>query len=274
MKKISLLNAEEPRAFEHLTYDDSKLGNWQKDSDLNIRPVLICDHASKLIPNALDNLGLSLQEQNRHIAYDIGVGAVTKIIAETYGIEAILANYSRLVIDLNRPKDDPTLIRQLYDHTLIRGNMGLTAEMVAERITLIYDPYHQQIAKILAAMKRENITPLIISMHSCTDAIHCKGKLVKRPWHIGILSNLDRRLAELGLSYFKQHHPELMIGDNLPYSGMDPYGFTLEHHAYKENIPNILFEIRQDLISNADGQALYAKHIGKFILSLFQSFKL
>ena len=55
-----------------------------------------------------------------------------------------------------------------------------------------YAPFHAEIDKVLdSCLARANI-PGVIAIHSFTPVY--KGKA--RPWHIGILSNRDRRLAD------------------------------------------------------------------------------
>lgn len=63
---------------------------------------LVCDHACNRLPRALGSLGLSDSDRARHIAWDIGAAAVTRLMADTLGAAAILQNYSRLVIDCMR----------------------------------------------------------------------------------------------------------------------------------------------------------------------------
>ena len=73
-------------------------------------------------------------EFDRHIAYDIGVETVTRELAALLGVPAVLANFSRLLIDPNRGEDDPTLIRQLYDGTIVPGNYPMAAEERERRL--------------------------------------------------------------------------------------------------------------------------------------------
>ena len=67
--------------------------------------LLTADHAGRQIPAALGCLGLNEADLARHIAWDIGIGAVTAALADLLGAPAILQTYSRLVIDCNRRPD-------------------------------------------------------------------------------------------------------------------------------------------------------------------------
>ncbi len=217
------------------------------------RLVLVCDHASARIPTALGTLGLDPATLARHIAYDIGAAEVTRRLAETLDAVAVLSGYSRLVIDCNRPLDDPTSIREISDGTVVPGNRGLDAAAAAERAEALFRPYHRAIAGAIDRIRACGAVPAVISIHSCTPVM--KG--VERPWHIGVLSNRDRRIADPLIAALARR-PGLCVGDNRPYSGMDAYGYTIETHAVPAGLPNVLLEIRQDLIDTHHGAADWA----------------
>ena len=84
--------------------------------------VVVCDHATNAMPAAYGNLGIGEIDLSRHIAYDIGVAGVTEGIAERLGVPAVLCGFSRLLIDPNRGRDDPTLVMRLSDGAVVPGN--------------------------------------------------------------------------------------------------------------------------------------------------------
>src|SRR5690606_33921407 len=51
--------------------------------------VLIADHAGRELPDEYGDLGLPAEEFERHIAYDIGVEAVTRQLAAVLGVPAV-----------------------------------------------------------------------------------------------------------------------------------------------------------------------------------------
>ena len=114
-----------------------------------------------------------------HIAYDIGAATVTRALAAAYGAAAVLGRWSRLLIDLNRGADDPTLVMKLSDGSIIPGNRTADAAEVARRIAEFHAPYHAAIAARSRAMR--TAMPVLISIHSFTPA--WKGK--PRPWEVG-----------------------------------------------------------------------------------------
>ena len=103
--------------------------------------LLLCDHASNAVPPDLGDLGLPPTEFQRHIAYDIGAAGVTRSLARRLNAPAVLTRFSRLIIDPNRGRDDPTLVMRLSDGAVVPGNARITDEEVQERIRRFYDPY-------------------------------------------------------------------------------------------------------------------------------------
>ncbi|NBT28356.1 MAG: N-formylglutamate amidohydrolase, partial [Gammaproteobacteria bacterium] len=75
--------------------------------------VLVCDHADNAIPETLDQLGLEAEKLQTHIAIDLGAAALSRALANILDSRLVLAKFSRLVIDLNRPLADPTLIPEI-----------------------------------------------------------------------------------------------------------------------------------------------------------------
>lgn len=237
--------------------------------------ILVCDHAGDVVPRRLGALGLPPTAFQKHIAYDIGAKGLAEIVAERLDIPATLGGFSRLVIDLNRPEDDFTSIREIYDGSVIPGNRRLSADAIEQRAAEILRPYHEAVAELIAKKTDSVRHPAIISMHTCTDVF--LGQ--RRPWHIGVLSNRDRRMADAVIARLAAHRPDLTIGDNKPYSGLDPYGYTIETHAIPAGRPNVLFEVRQDLVSDRAGQeafgGLLAEVLGEVLAdpSLFTPFR-
>jgi predicted N-formylglutamate amidohydrolase len=222
--------------------------------------VLLADHARRDLPDEYGDLGLPQAEFERHIAYDIGVEAVTRHLAALLRAPVLMAGFSRLLIDPNRGEDDPTLIRQLYDGTIIPANYPLTAEEREKRLDLFYRPYHDAVGAMISSVARASGTiPLIISIHSFTPSMRGRA----RPWHVGVLWDLDDRVARLlidGLSA----DPALVVGDNEPYDGA-LRGDTMFRHAIVNGFAHALIEIRQDLIADEAGAAAWAVRLAPII---------
>ncbi len=222
--------------------------------------VLIGDHARNAVPDEYGNLGLPAAEFERHIAYDIGVEWVTRRLAALIGAPAVLAGFSRLLIDPNRGEDDPTLIRQLYDGTVITGNYPISAQERARRLDRFYRPYHDAVAAMTASVAAASgRAPFIISIHSFTPAM--QGR--RRPWHVGILWDSDDRAVKPVLEALRAD-PDLVVGDNEPYDGA-LRGDTMFRHAIVNGYAHLLIELRQDLIATEVGAARWAERLAPIL---------
>jgi predicted N-formylglutamate amidohydrolase len=226
--------------------------------DRDSRWLITCDHATNHVPAEVNGgtLGLPEDQMGRHIAYDIGAAGVTRRLAERLGAPAILSTFSRLVIDPNRGEDDPTLVMQLYDGTIVPGNRGISAEDVARRKALCWQPYHDALEG-LAARRDDTI---IIAIHSFTPRLFGRHP---RPWQIGILHAYDGRFAVPLIERLRQEQ-DLFVGDNEPYPGHLP-GDSIDRHALHHGRPNALIELRHDLIADATGQAEWADRLAPIL---------
>ncbi len=218
--------------------------------------ILLADHAGRRMPSEYETLGLSRSEFERHIAYDIGVEAVTRGLARKLDVPAILGHFSRLLIDPNRGEDDPTLIRQLYDGTIIPGNYPLSPEEREKRLDRFFRPYHTAVSTAIERTQVESgRAPLILSVHSFTPVMQA----LVRPWHVGVLWDADHRAA-WPLIQDLSSDPDLCVGDNEPYDGA-LRGDTMYTHAIRQGFAHALIEIRQDLIGDDVGVAEWVERL-------------
>ncbi len=224
------------------------------------RVLLICDHASKLVPRGLSQLGLDDAALSQHIGWDIGAGDVTRRLAQALELPAVLCGYSRLVIDCNRDPEDPTSIPQISDGVTIPGNRDLGAAARMMRRRHLFEPYHAAIAAWIAASLGRAIFPALIGVHSFTPIMSGQA----RPWHIGVLWDGDGRIA-LPLLAALRGQAGLAVGDNEPYSARQPAGYTMRHHASNCGLPHVAIEIRQDLIADASGAREWAELLARVL---------
>lgn len=220
--------------------------------------LFVCDHASNRVPKAYGTLGLEEGAFAAHIAYDIGAAQVTRALAGAYGAPAVLAGWSRLLIDLNRGADDPTLVMKLSDGRIIPGNRNADDAEVEKRIDLFYRPYHAAIASQIAALRDAGVIPTIISMHSFTPV----WKGFQRPWEVGVLWDKDGRLAHPLMAALAR--AGFTVGDNEPYKG-ELEGDCMYMHGSLNGLPHVLIEIRQDLIATPDAAAKFAARLKPII---------
>lgn len=214
-------------------------------------PVLLaCDHASARVPASLRGLGLAPAELARHIALDIGAADLTRAMARLLRVPAVLSGYSRLVVDCNRHLDDPSAFPVASDGVHVPGNAGLDPAGRSRRIEALYAPYHAAIDRCLA---RLGAAAGLVAIHSFTPAL---GN-ASRPWHVGILWDVDRRIAEPLLAALRADG-RWCVGDNEPYSGRHPAGYTMDAHAERQGRPHVSIEVRQDLLEDPAGAGEWA----------------
>lgn len=222
--------------------------------------VLICDHATNIIPPGVTPLGLPDDDMRRHIAWDIGAREVVIGLANALGAPAVLSRFSRLVIDPNRGPQDPTLVMRLYDGSIIPGNRRLDPDDIANRRDLFHATYHASVTSMLDTVAARGLQPIPLSIHSFTPKL---GGQAPRPWHVGVLWDRDRRLVKPLLDLF-QAEGDLVVGDNEPYLGSLP-GDTMWTHGTQRALPHALIEIRNDLISDQAGVAAWVQRLADLL---------
>jgi predicted N-formylglutamate amidohydrolase len=220
--------------------------------------LLTADHAGRVIPQALGDLGISEAERQRHIAWDIGIAAVTERLSALLDATAVLQTYSRLVIDCNRDPAWPSAMPEVSEYTKIPGNGGLTDAARQARIAEIFTPYHDRIRALLDA--RAHRRTVLVAMHSFTPSF--KGE--SRAMQVGMLYNKDARLARILLDLLRQEG-DLTIGDNAPYAVTEDSDYSIPTHGEKRGLPHIEIEIRQDLIAAPDGQQAWASRFARLL---------
>ena len=215
--------------------------------------VLICDHAGRNVPKILKDLGIPADQFDRHIAYDIGAAAVTRILSALLDAPAVLHNYSRLVIDCNRPVGHPESMPPISDETPIPANENLQDLYAQQRIDELFWPYQQAISNLIGHRWRaEGRPPALFSVHSFSPGF---GK-EPRPWDGGVLYHHDTRIAKPMLDMLRAKG--LNIGDNQPYSGLES-AYTIDVHGISPGIATSAIEIRQDQIGDEQGQERWAE---------------
>ena len=219
--------------------------------------LITCDHATNIVPEAVagGDLGLPSEDMARHIAFDPGAYGVAKALGELLNGPVLASNFSRLVIDPNRGADDPTLLMQLYDGSIIPANRHADAAELEKRMELCYWPYD-------AALAQLSETPgcVVVSIHSFTRQLRGRAP---RPWDIGVLYANDDRLAKPLLSLLEEEK-DLCVGDNEPYLGHLP-GDTIDRHATRLGRPNVLIELCNDVIANEPSQRAWAERLAPIL---------
>jgi len=218
--------------------------------------LLIGDHVSNRIPGALDSLRLAVAVLGEHVAYDIGTRKLITHLSQHLDAPAVLAGYSRLVVDLNRSLEDPTVIPEVSDGIPIPGNRGLSHAQRAQRIHCFYTPYRAAIDDMLYRIRARGSVPAFISIHSFTPQLAADRR--HRPWQVGLMWDKDPRIAVPLLERLRARPENLTVGDNEPYSGKHAADYTIDHHAEAAGLPYVSIETRQDLVDTEDGAERWA----------------
>jgi predicted N-formylglutamate amidohydrolase len=223
--------------------------------------LLIADHAGNAIPKSLGDLSLPPGQMQRHIAIDIGILGVSRALAMALKAPLVFQRYSRLVIDCNRTPGGSGSVLTYSDGAEVPGNYGLTELDLAQRRDEIFVPYQAAIVKQIDRMTAKQ-PPVLIAMHSFTP-VH--GDLPgPRPWQIGVLFNRDSRLA-MALIPLLEAEGDLTVGINAPYGVDDTLDYAIPVHAEARGLLHVELEIRQDLITDAAGQAAWAARLARLL---------
>ncbi len=230
----------------------------QIDGSLAAGVLFLCDHAVNALPKAYGTLGLSSGQLDRHIAYDIGAAWITRRLARGFGAPAILARFSRLLIDPNRGADDPTLVMRLSDGDIIPGNAEISAEEIEFRRAHYWKPYRAAIAAMIKAMLNTGLPPAVVSIHTFTPS----WKARPRPWEVGILWDSDPRLAKPLIAALTGE--KLCVGNNEPYDGALK-GDTLDEAVTCRGLAGLLVEVRQDLVATNMRAVAFADRLARLL---------
>ena len=245
---MPILAADEPAAFT--------LERPQGRSEF----LLVCDHASKLVPQSLGSLGLDDTQLASHIAWDIGAAGVAKRLSTALDATLLLQSYSRLVVDCNRPPGSATSIPTRSEHVRIAANEGLTAADAAARVADIFSPYHAALSAILEQRRVAGTRTLMVCIHSFTPVYLGQA----RPWKTGLMYRKDLRLGRALLELLRQDKG-LHAGENEPYAISDDTDYTIPVHGEARGIPHVGIEIRQDLIADMHGQQEWATRLAHLL---------
>ena len=243
-----LLAADEPAAYTLVNADGA--GSL----------FFACDHASRRIPRALGTLGLSDDQLSQHIAWDIGAAAVAQRLSSMLDAPLLLQNWSRLVIDCNRPPRVADSVPAKSGGIDIPGNTGLSDAQRSQRRRDIFDPYQARLRYELNRRAAARKLTVLVAIHSFTP--NYLG--FERPWHCGLMYHRDSRLSSVLLPLLLAESG-LVVGDNEPYAMGDDSDYTLPVHGEGRRILHVGIEMRQDLLSDEAGQAEWAERLARVL---------
>jgi predicted N-formylglutamate amidohydrolase len=220
--------------------------------------VIVCEHASNHIPERYDGLGLTCAARDSHVAWDPGAEGVAQGLAAALDAPMIAGRISRLVYDCNRPPEAPSAIPVRSAGVEVPGNAGLSEAARAARAADVYDPFSHALDDLLARRGRVGTPFALITVHSFTPV----WQGVPRAVEIGILHDADTRLADAILAEEPRGRVTLR---NAPYGPEDGVTHTLRRHGLGNALPNVMIEIRNDLIATPAEQARITRGLASML---------
>jgi predicted N-formylglutamate amidohydrolase len=221
--------------------------------------VLVCEHASFVLPASAGNLGLSGEALSSHIAWDPGALAVARLLAGKLDGALIHQRFSRLIYDCNRPPESPAAMPEKSEIYEIPGNRELSPAERYARTAALYVPFHDRVTEEIVRLRSRGRRPVIVTVHSFTPVYFGKVRDVE----IGILHDVDSRLADAMLH--AAHGGPYRVERNSPYGPEDGVTHSLRLHAIPYGHPNVMIEVRNDLISDSVGQEIMADYLAAVI---------
>ncbi|WP_223449150.1 N-formylglutamate amidohydrolase [Pseudomonas sp. BF-R-19] len=221
--------------------------------------ILVCEHASAYIPAELADLGLSDEAAKEHIAWDIGALALAESLSKALGATLISANYSRLLIDLNRPLEASDSIparSEIYD---ITGNQHLDEATRQYRQECLYTPFHRKLSELIGARLAMEREVRIIGVHSFTPLYHGQPRAIE----VGILFDRAHDYAQKLIRGLAAH--DLKVAANVPYEINALEDMTVPFHGDQRGINAVLIEVRNDLLQKPEAVQSWSDYLAPLL---------
>lgn len=230
------------------------------DPDHAAGPFFTCEHASNRL------VGVEATAADRavlddHWGWDLGAARVTEALVRLSDGVGVLSDFSRLLVDPNRPPDSPSLVVTHCDGHPVSFNQGLGAAAIEARLEALWRPYH--VAVEATARRRLARGPAyFVSVHSFTPTF--AG--APRSMEVGVLfDDMEDDAARLADALTAEGFATAL---NAPYSGRNGLIYAIERHGRALGAPHLELEIRQDLLSEPDAAVSAATRIARALASL------
>ncbi len=197
--------------------------------------VITCEHGGARLPLPWAWPSEDAWITTTHWAYDLGAADLARELAAHTGAGAVIAGFSRLLVDPNRPLDSDGLCRRRAEGREVALNRDIDAVDREARVAY-WRTYHDAVE----AMLDRNDAPYVLAIHSFTPLYEGEPRQLE----LGVLfdraADEGRRLAEdlAGLS--------LETRLNEPYSGKLGLIYSAERHAQAHDRVALEIELRQD----------------------------
>lgn len=207
--------------------------------------VFSCEHAARALPPDLGDLGIPPEVLDSHWGWDRWALDVLSRFAPAAAATTVAARLSRLVLDVNRGPDEPTLVRD-HAEVPLSGNHGLLPAQVAARVARFHAPYHaaldRELARVVAAQGRERVT--YVAFHSFTGRFGAQD----RAFDVGLLFDAHEPLVERVRAALAARG--LRVRLNEPYSGMRGEIYAAARHGRAHGVAYFEVELNQDVLED------------------------
>lgn len=221
--------------------------------------ILVCEHASRFIPPGLNDLGLSHDAAREHIAWDIGALALAEGLSQALGATLLAANYSRLLIDLNRPRHAPDSIPSQSEIYPIPGNRDLDEATREYRRESLFKPFHARLQTLIDQRIAQGRPVRVVGIHSFTPVYHGQPRALE----IGVLFGEAKGYAQRLIDGLSQH--PLKVAGNEPYK-INPQGdMTVPVHGDARGLESVLIEVRNDLLRTSENVSRWAGYLAPLL---------
>jgi predicted N-formylglutamate amidohydrolase len=229
----------------------------REDSDHPL--MLVCEHASRFIPAGLNDLGLSDEAAREHIAWDIGALALAEGLSRALGTTLLAANYSRLLVDLNRPRQAPDSIPVQSEIYQVPGNRDLNEATREYRRQSLFEPFHSRLTDLIDERVAQGRTVRVVGIHSFTPVYHGQPRALE----VGVLFGKGGEYAQRLIDGLSQH--PLKVAGNEPYK-INPLGdMTVPVHGDARGLESVLIEVRNDLLRTPEDVRRFTEYLAPLL---------
>lgn len=201
--------------------------------------IITCEHAGNEVPEEYRHLFKERREAlETHRGIDIGALELTNTIAERMEQQAYLHTVTRLLVDLNRSVQSPTLFSEFTKEASLN-----VREEIFEKY---YQPHRQKVEDEIEEIISEGNQAIHIGVHTFTPV--WKGR--RREVDIGFLYDpthkKETNFCRQWRQKLNQNAGELCLRMNEPYRGtMDGFTTYLRRNYAEEHYLGIEIEVNQ-----------------------------
>jgi predicted N-formylglutamate amidohydrolase len=222
--------------------------------------LITCEHASNRLPFRRGVGRIQRRILDSHWGWDVGAWELSLDLTRRLDAGVIGGRWSRLLLDLNRRADDPTLLRQWAGDVELPWNVSLDPAAVEDRVTRYHTPYHVELDRLILRRLVRGVRPLLFAVHSFTPCLNGR----ERGFEIGVLyehhpgpaHRLGRALRKAGLT----------VRYNRPYSGMAGMMYAVDRHGSHHGLTCIELEVNHEILRSPAA----VRRLGKLVAPAVQ----